>query len=156
MAKHVIFAALVIAAAALMIGTIARGDDPGTAATQAKALEPNLTYTQARPYTKDFFGPWNADVAKVHLPQITFTKTDDGLKVRVQIDDHPMDASTPHYIMWITITDGQGNILGTQTFVATDPAPAVAVFLLTTPPDKIRAFERCNIHGIWMSEANVP
>jgi desulfoferrodoxin-like iron-binding protein len=156
MARYLIFAVLTIAAAVtLTLGNVARGDDTGTAA-QANALEPEPTYTQAKPYTKDFFGPWNADVAKVHLPQITFTKSDNGLNVRVQIDDHPMNASIPHYIMWISLTDGQGNILGTKTFAATDPAPAVAVFLLQAPPDKIRAFERCNIHGIWMSEMSVP
>ena len=154
MAKHVIFAALVIAAAALMIGSIARGDDPGTAATQAKALEPNLTYTQARPYTKDFFGPWNADVAKVHLATITYEKAGDGLKVTVKVDDHPMNPDIPHYIMWIRIEDGKGNVLGRKDFVATDPAP-IATFDLASAPEKIQAFERCNIHGIWMSETDV-
>jgi desulfoferrodoxin (superoxide reductase-like protein) len=77
------------------------------------------------------------------------------LKIRVQIDDHPMNASVPHYIMWITITDGEGNILGTKEFLPTDPAPAVATFNLTVVPAKIRAFERCNIHGIWKSEIDV-
>jgi superoxide reductase len=121
---------------------------PGTAATAPAEAE------QEKPYTKDFLGPWNADVAKVHLPQITYEKAGEGLKVTVRVDDHPMNATIPHYIMWIRIEDGKGNVLGRKDFAPTDPAP-IATFNLTAAPEKIAAFERCNIHGIWMSDTDV-
>jgi superoxide reductase len=90
----------------------------------------------------------------VHLPQITYEKTDTGLKVTVKVDNHPMDAQKPHYIMWIKLEDGSGTMLGEKDFMATDPEP-VATFDLTSVPVSLKAYEQCNIHGIWMSEANV-
>jgi len=111
-------------------------------------------YTQEKPYTKEDPGPWPAAVANTHSPEITYEKTDSGLKVMVKVDNHPMDPKKPHYIMWIRIEDGDGNKLGEKTFKMTDLAP-VAIFDLTSIPVKLRAFERCNIHGIWMSETKV-
>jgi len=93
-------------------------------------------------------------VANTHSPEISYEKTDSGLKVMVKVDNHPMDPKKPHYIMWIRIEDGDGNKLGEKTFQMTDPAPMV-VFELASIPVKLRAFERCNIHGIWMSETEV-
>lgn len=149
MARHFTHAALIALVLAFLpiAGAGRSGSGPGSTAA---AAEP----TKETVYSKDFFGPWNAGVAKAHLPQITCKKTADGLKVTVKIDDHPMNAEVPHYIMWIRIEDGKGNVLGKKGFVATDPAP-IATFTLTTAPDKIRAFSRCNIHGIWMGETNV-
>jgi desulfoferrodoxin (superoxide reductase-like protein) len=56
--------------------------------------------------------------------------------------------------MWIRLEDGMGKVLGKYAFKATDPAP-VASFELQSVPVNLKAFERCNIHGIWMSEAKV-
>jgi superoxide reductase len=109
--------------------------------------------TMEKPYTKDNPGPWAA-LVDVHLPQITYEKTDTGLKVTVKVDNHPMDAQKPHYIMWIKLEDGSGTMLGEKDFMATDPEP-VATFDLTSVPVSLKAYEQCNIHGIWMSEANV-
>jgi superoxide reductase len=105
------------------------------------------------PYTKENPGPW-ADLAEIHIPEITYEKTSTGLSVTVKVDNHPMDPEQPHYIMWIKLEDGDGNMLGEKDFVATDPAP-VATFELTTVPQKLIAYERCNIHGIWKSEVEV-
>lgn len=154
------FSAVVLTVAAVVAaaGCAKKSETPPTTAgektemaTPAAAPE---EYTQETPYSKDFFGPWDEAVSKVHLPEITYEKTDTGLKVTVKIDDHPMDPEKPHYIMWIRIEDGEGNTLGETDFVATDPAP-VTTFDLTTVPAKIKAFERCNIHGIWTSEVDV-
>jgi len=112
-------------------------------------------YTQPEPYTAKIFGPWNEAVAATHVPQVTFEKMGMGLKVTVQIDNHPMDAQKPHWIMWIKLEDMKGNKLGEKMFKATDPGPAVAVFELPVMYDKIKAFERCNVHGIWLNEAAV-
>jgi desulfoferrodoxin-like iron-binding protein len=121
-------------------------------ATPAPAQE---EYTQEKPYTAEFLGPWTEEVAKKHVPEITYEKTEGGLKVTVKIDNHPMDPQAPHYIMWIKLEDGDGNVLGQKDFVATDPAPATATFDLMSVPAKLKATERCNVHGIWMSETDV-
>ncbi len=105
------------------------------------------------PYTKDNPGPW-AGKEGAHVPQITYEKAGMGLKVTVRIDSHPMDPQTPHYIMSIMLKDGMGATLGEKTFVATDPEP-VATFELMSVPDKLVAYEHCNLHGIWMSETAV-
>ena len=112
-------------------------------------------YTQPEAYTATNFGPWNAAVAKTHVPELKFEKMGMGVKVTVQIDNHPMDPQKPHYIMWIKLEDMNGKKLGEKTFKATDPGPAIAVFELPNVPDKIKAFERCNVHGIWLNEAAV-
>jgi superoxide reductase len=105
------------------------------------------------PYTKDNPGPWAA-LAEKHIPEITYEKTGTGLKVTVKVDNHPMDPKIPHYIMWIKLQDGMGAQLGEKSFVATDPAP-IATFELMSIPEKLKAYEQCNIHGIWLNEVGV-
>jgi desulfoferrodoxin-like iron-binding protein len=112
-------------------------------------------YSQPEPYTTKFFGPWNAAVANTHVPQVTLEKAGQGLKVTVQIDNHPMDPQKPHWIMWIRLEDMKGHKLGEKTFQPTDPRPAVAVFELPAMHPKLKALERCNIHGIWLNEVDV-
>jgi desulfoferrodoxin-like iron-binding protein len=109
---------------------------------------------QEKPYTKVAPGPWPAAVANTHSPMITYEKSGAGIKVTVKIDNHPMDPKKPHYIQWIRLEDGMGNKLGEKQFKATDPAP-IATFTLTSVPGTLKAFEQCNIHGIWMSQVKV-
>jgi len=130
------------------------------AAPAAPAVAPQETPTTANqgnsmenPYTKENPGPW-AEKEGAHVPQITYEKAGAGLKVTVKIDNHPMDPQTPHYIMSIMLHDGAGVMLGEKTFVATDPAP-IATFDLMSIPEKLKAYEHCNLHGIWMSETGV-
>ena len=125
----------------------------GSAGSVKAAAQTQKDYKQDKPYTRENPGPW-AGAADKHIPQITYEKMGAGLKVTVKVDNHPMDAQRPHYIMWIRLEDARGKVLGKKDFVATDPAP-IATFELTSVPGKLKAFERCNVHGIWMSEANV-
>jgi desulfoferrodoxin-like iron-binding protein len=111
-------------------------------------------YTQEKPYTATFFGPWNEAVAKTHVPQVTCEKTAKGYTVTVQIDNHPMDPQKPHWIMWIRLENEKGVKLVEKEFKATDPGPAKAVFEISPKESKFRALERCNIHGIWLNEVN--
>ena len=145
---YLVLIAVVCVAAGMML--IA----PGWAQMQSTAVK-DKDYTQPEPYTAKNFGPWNAAVAATHVPQVVFEKMGMGLKVTVQIDNHPMDPQKPHWIMWIRLEDMKGKKLGEKTFKATDPRPAIAVFELPAMHDKIKAFERCNIHGIWLNEAAV-
>jgi desulfoferrodoxin-like iron-binding protein len=103
-------------------------------------------------FTRADHGPWNGK-EESHLPEITYEKTDTGLEVTVTVK-HEMNPETPHYIMWIKLEDGEGNQLGEKTFEATDEK-AEAVFELTEIPQKLIAYEKCNLHGTWMEEKEV-
>ena len=148
--KKPYLALIVVACAAAGLTLIASG----WAQMPSTALK-DKDYTQPEAYTATNFGPWNAAVAKTHVPEVTFEKMGMGLKVTVQIDNHPMDPQKPHWIMWIRLEDMNGKKLGEKTFKATDPGPAIAVFELPNVPDKVKAFQRCNIHGIWLNEVAV-
>jgi desulfoferrodoxin-like iron-binding protein len=103
-------------------------------------------------YTRDDPGAWEGKESG-HLPVIEYEKAGDGLTVTVTVN-HVMDNETPHYIMWIKLLDGEGNVLGQQDFEATEEK-AVATFELSTIPAKLVAHEKCNLHGIWMEEVAV-
>jgi len=132
----------------LAAGLILSSAGPRAAASQA-----GQEYKQDKPYTRENPGPW-AGAQDKHVPEITYEKMGTGLMVTVKIDNHPMDPKKPHYIMWIRLEDANGKVLGKHDFAATDPAP-VATFHVPSVLAKLKAFERCNVHGIWMSEANV-
>lgn len=145
MKKNCLFLIPVVCmAAALMLNAVVR------AAPSARAQE---EYKQDKPYTRMDPGPW-AGAQEKHVPEITYEKMGTGLKVTVKVDNHPMDPQKPHYIMWIRLEDARGNVLGKHNFVATDPAP-VATFELKSVPAQLQAYERCNVHGIWMDEVKV-
>ena len=88
-----------------------------------------------------------------HVPNVAYEKTESGLRVTVSVS-HEMNAEKPHYIMWIQLKDGEGNLLGEKQFQATDEK-AEAVFELTTVPGKLVAFEKCSLHGLWKEEVEV-
>lgn len=88
-----------------------------------------------------------------HVPSVAYEKTGSGLRVTVSVS-HEMNAEKPHYIMWIQLKDGEGNPLGEKQFQASDEK-AEAVFELTAVPEKLVAFEKCNLHGLWKAEVAV-
>ncbi len=88
-----------------------------------------------------------------HVPSVAYERTESGLRVTVSVS-HEMNAEKPHYIMWIQLKDGEGNALGEKQFQASDEK-AAAVFELTTTPEKLVAFEKCNLHGLWKEEVEV-
>ena len=98
-------------------------------------------------YTKDDPGAYGGKEDS-HLPQVTIEQSANGYDVRVVVD-HIMDGETPHYIMWVRIEDGAGVLLGKKEFAATEEK-AEAVFELAELPGTIKAFEKCNLHGIWL------
>jgi desulfoferrodoxin (superoxide reductase-like protein) len=123
------------------------------AAPQAAPMMEAQGNSMANPYTSENPGPW-AEKVNTHLPQITYEKTGSGLKVTIKVDEHPMDPQQPHFIMSIMLHDGTGAMLGEKAFVATDPAP-IATFELMSVPEKLIAYEHCNIHGFWKAETAV-
>jgi len=146
---------VLLAAGLMLVLSAWAGAGPGQAAAQPAAAPGGREARQPAPYTMTSFGPWNAAVAKTHVPQVSFEKAGRGIKVTVQIDNHPMDPQKPHWIMWIRLEDMKGKILGEKTFKATDPRPAVAVFEIPAAVAKVKALERCNIHGVWLNEVDV-
>jgi superoxide reductase len=88
-----------------------------------------------------------------HVPNVAYEKTESGFRVTVSVS-HEMNAEKPHYIMWIQLKDGEGNLLAEKQFQATDEK-AEAVFELTTVPGKLVAFEKCSLHGLWKEEVEV-
>ncbi|HUT07241.1 MAG TPA: desulfoferrodoxin family protein [Candidatus Latescibacteria bacterium] len=124
---------------------------PAVQAEKEKPAQPVEEMEEAV-YTKDDPGPWAGKEA-AHLPQIAHEKTESGLMVTVTVN-HEMNPEKPHYIMWIKLMDGEGNVLGQKEFVPTDPK-AEAVFELSMVPSKLVAEEKCNVHGVWMNETEV-
>jgi len=88
-----------------------------------------------------------------HVPVVTYERTGSGLKVTVSVS-HEMNPETPHFIEWIQLKDGDGGLLGERTFRATDEK-AEAVFELASIPDRLIAYEKCNLHGIWKELVDV-
>jgi superoxide reductase len=103
-------------------------------------------------FTRSDPGAWGGKEDS-HVPQIAYEKMEAGLKVTVTVS-HEMNAETPHYIMYIQLKDGEGNLLEEKEFQATDEK-AEAIFVLATVPDKLIAYEKCNLHGLWMDEVIV-
>jgi superoxide reductase len=100
-------------------------------------------------FTRSDPGAWGGKEDS-HVPQIAYEKVETGLKVMVTVS-HEMNAEKPHYIMYIKLKDGEGNLLGGKEFQAADEK-AEAIFELTTQPEKLVAYEKCNLHGVWMDE----
>jgi len=136
------------------LGALSTGCAKNEAPAEAEktTAAPAQTTQQEPVYTRDDPGAWEGK-EKGHLPQISYEKTGTGLKVAVVVN-HVMNAEAPHYIMWIRLTDGEGNELGKKEFQPTDEK-AEAVFELTSMPAKLVAFEKCNVHGIWKEETVV-
>jgi desulfoferrodoxin-like iron-binding protein len=103
-------------------------------------------------YTVEDPGPW-AGKEKVHVPEIVYERTDEGLQVTVTVA-HEMAPEKPHYIEWIKLLDSEGALLGEAEFQPEDEK-AEAVFTLAEIPAKLAAREKCNLHGIWQAEVEV-
>ncbi len=80
-----------------------------------------------------------------HLPVIEVN----GRNVTVTVGSvlHPMVAE--HYIEWIYLLTDKG---GHRKCLLPGAAPAVS-FVLTEDENLIAAFEYCNLHGLWKTEA---
>ncbi|MGB2908351.1 MAG: desulfoferrodoxin family protein [Candidatus Aminicenantaceae bacterium] len=103
-------------------------------------------------YTRDDPGAYGGKEDS-HVPVVAYEKTETGIKVTVRVS-HEMNSEKPHFIEWIRLKDGTDNLLAEKGFQATDEK-AEAVFELTIVPDKLVAYEKCNLHGIWKEEIDI-
>jgi superoxide reductase len=150
---HFPFIGLLLALILLLPAACSRSQDNVPA--QAEEALPEAGADQAAAetvFTKEDPGAYGGKEDS-HVPIVSCTKAGSGLSVKVSVN-HEMNAETPHYIMWIQLKDGAGNLLGEKRFQATDEK-AEAVFELATAPDKLVAFEKCNLHGTWKEEVDV-
>lgn len=146
----------VLALSALVFSAAAcskEGPQENTAAGEPAAdTAEQSAETEAIIYTAEDPGPYEAK-KDGHLPQVVWEKTEGGLRVKVTVN-HEMNAETPHYIEWIKLRDGQDNLLGEAEFQATDEK-AEATFELPSVPTELKAYEKCNIHGIWLTRISI-
>jgi desulfoferrodoxin-like iron-binding protein len=147
-------AVLLTSVLVLLLGLLSLGCSQAEEAAPAEeaAAPPAESATEEPVFTRNDPGAWEGKETG-HLPVITYEKSDTGLKVNVVVN-HVMDDGAPHYIMWIKLFDGDGNLLGQQEFEANDEK-AEASFELTSVPAKLVAHEKCNVHGIWMEQVDV-
>ena len=135
---------------------------PTGCAEKEEAVQEMPEVTQAEPvetepevvvFTRENPGPWTGK-EDVHLPQITFEKTESGLQVTVAVN-HEMNAEKLHYIMWIKLHDGEDILIGEKSFQAVDKK-AEAIFEIQSAPARLKAYAMCNLHGLWLETQEVP
>ena len=143
---------MIVATLVMMPTGCAKGEKTVEEEQAAEKTEPETKEAEEVIFTRSDPGAWGGKEDS-HVPEIVYEKTEDGLKVTVTVS-HEMNPETPHYIMSISLKDEEGNLLGEKEFQATDEK-AEAIFELTTVPGKLVAYEKCNLHGIWMDEVVV-
>lgn len=147
-----IFLVMILAALIALPTGCAKEEKVAEEEQAAEKTEPASEKAEEIIYTRSDPGAWDGKEDS-HVPQIVYEKMETGLKVTVTVN-HVMNPETPHYIMNIKLKDGEGQLLGEKEFQATDEK-AEAIFELFTVPSKLMAYERCNLHGLWMDEVDV-
>lgn len=146
----IVFAAVFVLSLSIVL-TNCSNEEPAAEETTVKA-EPEAKPVESIVYTRDDPGAWGGK-EDGHVPQIVWEKTETGLKVTVSVN-HEMSAEKPHYIMWVRLWDEQGQLLGEKEFQGGDEK-AEAVFEIEGAPSVLKAYEKCNLHGIWMEVVEV-
>lgn len=98
-------------------------------------------------YTEKDQGMWVGKAA-IHVPKVTVA----GSKVTL-FTDHPM--TEPHYIVRHTLVNELGVVMGSHTFMPTDPK---AISKHSLPPGfhgKLYATSFCNRHDFWVKEFTI-
>ena len=155
MKNHLIlggFIVLVLAALIVIPTGCAKEDKAVDEEQAAEKEEPASEEVEEKIFTRSDPGAWGGKEDS-HIPQIVYEKAEAGLRVTVTVS-HEMNPEKPHYIMFIKLKDGEGNLLGEKEFQAA-AEKAEAVFELAAVPDKLVAYEKCNLHGVWMDEVVV-
>ena len=155
MKNHIFLGAfiLMIFAALILLPTGCTKEEKAVEEEQtAEKAEPTSEKTEEIIYTRSDPGAWGGKEDS-HVPQIVYEKIETGLKVTVTVS-HEMNPEKAHYIMNIKLKDGEGQLLGEKEFQPTDEK-AEAIFELISVPGKLIAYERCNLHGLWMDEVVV-
>lgn len=101
-------------------------------------------FSETDSYTED-------DGAK-HTPYITVS--DDGhsgsVVVGTEVVYHPMDASRPHWITTIYITDESDEIIAMKALDPNGVSKAEMTFDIPDGTKSVTPWEFCNMHGLWV------
>ncbi|MDR1042508.1 MAG: desulfoferrodoxin [Clostridiales Family XIII bacterium] len=73
----------------------------------------------------------------------------DGAKVTVKVGSVPHPMTPEHYIQWIMVTQGD---FTERAILSPDGVPE-ASFTLADADAPVKAYEYCNLHGLWSAEA---
>lgn len=94
------------------------------------------TMSEVKPYTSD-------SGSERHVPQMEINSDDNSVTIQVGDMIHPM--LNEHYIKWIVL---ETNLGGYKRYLKPGVDPIVT-FKLSDNELPIRAYEFCNIHGLW-------
>ena len=104
-------------------------------------------------YTAEASGRWTEKVGG-HLPQIELEKMDDqNTKVKV-VTTHPMKGYE-HYIIKHQILDSNFDYIDEKFFDPNTDLDPVSEFILTNYTGPLYALSFCNIHDVWLNQAEV-
>jgi len=107
-------------------------------------------------YTRENPGPWGAKI-EGHIPRATLTKLDEEGNFRVDIVvNHEMNPEKPHWIQFIALDDQDDRQLAKRGFVPADPKAEASFMANVRNLTKFRAYEQCNVHGLWLEEYQIP
>ncbi|MBE0649787.1 MAG: twin-arginine translocation signal domain-containing protein [Bacteroidales bacterium] len=98
-------------------------------------------------YTETDQGMW-VGKASIHIPKITVS----GGKVTM-FTDHPM--TEPHYIVRHTLVNELGVVIGSKTFMPSDPKAISTHTLPDNFKGKLYATSFCNRHDFWVKEFEI-
>lgn len=98
-------------------------------------------------YTKKNQGMW-VGLASIHIPEIK-VKGDEV----TMFTHHPMTPS--HYIVRHTLVDEIGVVVGSKTFMPSDPKAISTHRLPSGYQGKLYATSFCNRHDLWLKEFKV-
>ena len=95
------------------------------------------------------------DFSKKHVPYIAVAREGEWVTITVEVGHYVAHPNLPdHWIEYIAIL-ANGAPIVTVDFAAGVVAPTVVAKAMLDPGTKIAAFERCNLHGVWMAETTV-
>lgn len=146
--------------------TVQQGDvqpsNPGNPQWESRAKELEGANQGGTAYTATAPGPF-AGKERSHVPNLTVQS--DG--VAVIVVNHVMDpggvneagadggdaGSRPeHFITTIYAKDDQDRVIYLKELTSKDASPPFIAFRIPDGTKSVRAFEHCNLHGVWASD----
>jgi len=113
----------------------------------AKVKMMNLESFPGIIYTENDPGMWKA-LESIHIPQITVKNN----QVTI-FTNHPM--TEPHYIVRHTLVNEMGKVLGSKTFMPTDPKAISTHTIPSGFKGTLYATSFCNLHDFWLKEFTI-
>ena len=88
-----------------------------------------------------------SELEKKHVPVIEVTRNKELLIVKVRVGQVEHVMTDEHYIAWVELYDGNGNLLEKRE-LGPGRKPEVE-FLASLDAHSFIAREKCNLHGVW-------